>query len=292
MKKFVKPFIYFAILGILFLVFRLITGPGDTEVPSAPESGQKGKSGNLHLITWNLFNFGKSKSPADIQFIAGELRDADVVAIQEVSTGPAGAQAVAALADELNRTGSRWDYTVSDPTTGEGSERYAFLWKPHRLKLKGRAQLAVALESKLNREPYIALFEFDGKEVGVASFHAVPTAKKPETETSLLDDLIRITGRKDLLIAGDFNLSEKHSGFDELKKAGWKPVLKGTKTSLKMKKTEEGHLANEYDNIFYNPAVILPGEASAPDFSEKFPSLEKARNISDHLPVSFYFKVK
>ena len=41
------------------------------------------------------------------QFMAETLRDCDVVAIQEVVAGPGGSQAVAKLADELNRKGAK-----------------------------------------------------------------------------------------------------------------------------------------------------------------------------------------
>jgi hypothetical protein len=39
------------------------------------------------------------------------------------------AQAVAKLADELNRK-AKWNYIISDPTVGAyKTERYAFIWK-------------------------------------------------------------------------------------------------------------------------------------------------------------------
>jgi hypothetical protein len=44
------------------------------------------------------------------------VRDYDIIAIQEVVAGYGGAQAVAKLADELNRKGSKWNYIISDPT--------------------------------------------------------------------------------------------------------------------------------------------------------------------------------
>ncbi|MFV5702551.1 hypothetical protein ACM55F_11825 [Flavobacterium sp. XS2P12] len=61
------------------------------------------------LISWNLENFGKSKSEETINYIANSLRDYDIIAIQEVVAGYGGAQAVAKLADELNQRGAKWD---------------------------------------------------------------------------------------------------------------------------------------------------------------------------------------
>ncbi len=49
------------------------------------------------LISWNIRDFGQSKSDAEIRQIAQILRDADLVALQEVVAGPGGAQAVARL---------------------------------------------------------------------------------------------------------------------------------------------------------------------------------------------------
>ena len=68
------------------------------------------------------------------------LKDFDVAAIQEVVAGHGGAQAVAQLADELNRTGSQWDYVISSPTSSSAykTERYAFLWKTAVVKKIGK----------------------------------------------------------------------------------------------------------------------------------------------------------
>jgi deoxyribonuclease-1-like protein len=91
------------------------------------------------LLSWNLQNFGKSKSNSEIAFIANTIKDFDIIAIQEVVAGYGGAQAVAMLADELNRKGSKWDYVISDPTSSSAytTERYAFIWKTANLKKIG-----------------------------------------------------------------------------------------------------------------------------------------------------------
>jgi deoxyribonuclease-1-like protein len=43
------------------------------------------------LLSWNLENFGKSKSQETISYIANTLRDYDIIAIQEVVAGYGGA---------------------------------------------------------------------------------------------------------------------------------------------------------------------------------------------------------
>ena len=99
--------------------------------------------GQTALLSWNLENFGKSKSDSEINFIANTLKSYDILAIQEVVAGPGGAQAVARLVDELNRKGSKWDYVVSDPTSSSANkkERYAFIWKTAKIKKIGKAWL-------------------------------------------------------------------------------------------------------------------------------------------------------
>src|SRR6218665_2002392 len=85
----------------------------------------------LKTLSWNIENFGSSKTDFAILFIANTVKEYDVVALQEIVAGEGGAKAVARLADELNRKGSQWDYAISDPTSSSAykTERYAFLWK-------------------------------------------------------------------------------------------------------------------------------------------------------------------
>ena len=93
----------------------------------------------VKLLSWNIENLGSSKSQSDLLYIVNILKDYDVVALQEVVAGDGGAQAVAKLADELNRKGFKWDYMVSNPTSSSAykTERYAFLWKTNKVKKEG-----------------------------------------------------------------------------------------------------------------------------------------------------------
>jgi hypothetical protein len=51
------------------------------------------------LISWNIANFGQSKSDKTIHYIANYLRDYDIIAVQEVVAGYGGVQVVARLSD-------------------------------------------------------------------------------------------------------------------------------------------------------------------------------------------------
>ena len=77
------------------------------------------------------------------------------------SSGYGGAQAVASLVGILNKKGSKWDYRVSDPTSGSSykKERYAFIWKTSKACIKGNAWLEKKYTLEIDREPYFASFE-------------------------------------------------------------------------------------------------------------------------------------
>jgi deoxyribonuclease-1-like protein len=241
----------------------------------------------IKLCSWNLENFGKSKSDETIVFIANTLRDFDVVAIQEVVAGNGGAQAVARLANELNRKGAKWEYVISDPTTSSAykTERYAFLWKTSSIKLKGSAWLEQKYNLEIDREPYFATFEKDGKTITIVTFHAITKSKQPETEIKYFKFLPQEYSTLNLVFAGDFNCPQSHTVFNPLKKMGYQSVLVNQKTSLKQDCYQEICLASEFDNIFFNGSKIKIKNSGVILFYKNFSSLYEARKISDHIPI-------
>jgi hypothetical protein len=247
----------------------------------------------LQVITWNIANFGASKSDAEIQFVASIVKSHEVLAIQEVSTGPAGAQAVARLDDELDRTGAKWDYVVSDATTGDGSERYAVLWKTSNVTKVGTPLLCNDLASTVNREPFLVRLA-EGKDTFLlAVFHAVPKSKNPNGENVQLSRVDSLYEKDHVLLMGDFNASSRTAGFNWLKRRNMSGILVNQKTSLKQKPDENGNtLANEYDNIFYELDETKCVEYGIHNFASAFATLADARKVSDHIPVWGTFKVK
>lgn len=260
---------------LLFLLSSLI-GISQTDTSS------------LNIVSWNIQNFGKSKSDSTIKYIADKVKSYDVVAIQEVSTSEFGAQAVAKLDDYLDRTGYSWDYVVSDATSGDGSERYAYLYKKSRVKLKQKATLEKSLEKNINREPFKAIFIFKGKEYYLFNVHLVPTDKNPELEAQKLDTLNKIYKNKRIVIMGDFNLSQSSDGFVKLKLV-MNATLVGKKTSLKMKEADGEVLNMEYDNFFMSKSIKLI-KSDVIYFYKDFKTLKEARKVSDHCPI--YCKIK
>lgn len=252
-----------------------------------------GSFSQTKLLSWNLENFGKSKSQTEIEFIANTIKDFDIIAIQEVVASNEGAKAVVRLFDVLNRKGTKWDYRVSNPTSSSAykTERYAFLWKSKKIKLKGKPWLERKYHREIDREPYYATFEIQGKNITIANFHAITKSKQPETEIKYFKLLPQEYPTLNLVFAGDFNCPQSHSVFIPLKKMGYIPILKNQKTSLKTKPKANNYLASEYDNIFYKTHSISFLQSNVILFYKQFISLKEARKISDHLPIWFEFSL-
>lgn len=241
----------------------------------------------IKLCSWNIENIGKSKSEENIEFMANTLRDFDIVAIQEVVAGYGGAQAVAKLADKLNRKGAKWDFIISNPTTGSAykAERYAFLWKTAKIKLKGTPWLEERFKFEIDREPFYATFIAYDKEFTLANFHAITKSKQPETEIKYFKFLPAQYPHLNIIFLGDFNCPQSHTVFFPLKKMGYASVFQNQKTSLKKECQRGNCLASEFDNIWYNTLKNKVSNKHVIHFYKEFESLKKAREISDHIPI-------
>ncbi|WP_125723405.1 endonuclease/exonuclease/phosphatase family protein [Flavobacterium ustbae] len=245
------------------------------------------------VVSWNIENFGKSKSDIQLNYIAKTISNYDIIVIQEVVARNGGAQAVAKLAELLNQKGNKWDYKISDPTSSSSykTERYAFIWKTHKAKLKNKPWLEKKFSLEIDREPYYATFEINNKTITLVNFHAITQKKQPETEIKYFKFLPKEYPNLNLVFLGDFNCPEKHSVFNPLKKMGYVPVLKNQKTTLKHACKNNICLASEFDNIFYNAATLKVRNFGVIKTYEDFDSLQNARKVSDHIPIWFEFSL-
>lgn len=249
-------------------------------------------SQQVSLLTWNIRDLGRTKDDTEISVIVSILRNHDLVAIQEVvAKDPAGAQAVAKIADLLNRTGAKWDYKISDPTRSPSpqmSERYAFLWKTSKVTLLNDPFLDKALEDYCYREPYIAKFQIakSTKHFFLVNVHARRFDQKPEEEIQYFSQYPSRLKTSAVIITGDFNLDEKHAVWKPLYDQGYQSALSGSPTTLKQSCPGDGnYLSHSIDNIYYPAAVFRLIRAGREDFVTTCDNLETARGISDHLPV-------
>ena len=196
---------------------------------------------SIEICSWNLMNFGKSKSDEQIGFIAAAIKRVDILLIQEVvADDPGGAKAVARLGEALNKTGTKWEYRISDPTSGNNSykkERYAIFWKPSIVTLIGKPWLEKNYQHEIDREPYYASFKCGTKEFTVVNFHAITKSMQPETEIKYFRNLPAAYPRLNLLFFGDFNLPQSHSVFYPLKTMGYRAAFTNQKTSLNSNST-------------------------------------------------------
>lgn len=244
----------------------------------------------LKIISWNIQNLGRTKTPDHIYEIANILRDVDIVAIQEVvAKDPAGAQAVTKIADELNRMGSKWDYQISDPTKSPSvymSERYAFLWKTSKVTIIHRAYLDKEMEDLCFREPYIAQFKQKGNATPfyLLNYHSRKYNDKPEQEILHFKNYPKRLQSQNLLIVGDFNLNEKHTVWNP----GFKSALNDQPTTLKWNCKNGNYLSHSIDNIYYTSGITSV-KARSIDFVQYCDNLKHARKISDHLPIFMEF---
>ena len=246
---------------------------------------------DISLLSWNIRDLGKSKDDSEIKEIARIMNAYDIVAVQEVVAGPGGAQAVARLADQLNRMGNKWDYRISNPTRSPKykTERYAYLWKTNKCRLKGRPWLASSFEERIYREPYLARFQVGDQSLLLVNYHSRRFDERPEEEIVFICQLPQIYEGDFVVIAGDFNCKADHPVFDHLKNQDYQAVLDNTPTTLK-KKCKNGKYTNHpIDNIFLPSEGLSIVSADIVDFVGYCEALEAARFISDHLPVAVTF---
>lgn len=255
----------------------------------------------LSVVSWNTKHLGRKGF--DYGAAAQLLRGADLVMIQEVNTGEGGAKALTDLARRLSdAAGSVYCSAVSEIPT-DGRERYGYIWRADVLayvKTSGEPisgcprfmitiHLVSSAQDKIVREPAAAVFlDLKSKKKFVAgNVHAVPTAKRPETEIGPIFSAVSAEGGKKLprLLAGDFNLDSGHPAFAAAAALGFKGALAaGTKTSLKRKTRA---YSKAYDNVFLTSGFVLRRAEVLDVYSvdaTKGPS-DVYKTLSDHAPV-------
>lgn len=224
------------------------------------------------IMSWNIQNLGETKYKKDsvIIKISEVMRTAnpDVVAVQEVVTSNWGDSCIKKIAKILN-----YNYIVSKRTTGEGSERYAYLWKKD-IKLL-IATLETSLQDSIDREPYTAVFTIGKSNITISQVHLVPATKNPQYEVSKLYNL-----RKSHIICGDFNLTSKHVIYIPLLTKRNSP-LSGQKTTLK----RDGTISeNNFDHFLVDKNLNIKSSKVY-----VYPFKGNRNLLSDHLPILLTF---
>ena len=251
--------------------------------------------GEITFISWNIKDFGQSRDDNEIRAIAQLIRHADIVAIQEVvAIHPGGAQAVARLEAQLDRMGSEWDSSISEPThssSSHKSERYAFLWKTSRIQVTGGgARLLTELSQSVEREPFMIQFRINTKVLTILNYHACThtTAFPEREEISSISSWLIENAFDNVVWAGDMNLEIDDIAFRTIFRYGFRNVLNGEKTSLKMSCKDGEYLSSAEDNILYKFSDFSLSDFGVLDFVTGRPCEEveiKRVSYSDHLAV-------
>jgi len=225
------------------------------------------------IMSWNIQNLGQTKFQRDtiVPQIATVMKSsgADIIAIQEVVTRNYGDSCVIQIAKILD-----YNYIISEITTGNGSERYVFLWRKD-IKLNW-AKLDKDLEDVIDREPFVGSFDYKGKEIVLRQVHLVPTAKNPKNE------VVHLYKYKDGIICGDFNLSCKDPIYAPLLSSFNTSDFCGSGTSLKRDGTAS---TNNYDHFFVGKEHQIK-ESKIYFYDYKW----NRNSLSDHLPIILILK--
>ncbi|PCH75989.1 MAG: endonuclease [Flavobacteriaceae bacterium] len=293
--KFKGLFFIIFMIGVAFTISTINSQTQHSKpqehTPKQASPKQSNSSNKVSILSWNIQDFGKSKSDATINTIANTVRNYDIVAIQEVVAGYGGSQAVAKLADALNRKGAKWDYAISYPTKSPPykTEKYAYLWKTSKVSVNKKARLLSEVNPNVFREPYLIGFNVGGKSIELLNYHARKHKDKPQDEIS---DIIKyLKKNKQTIIMGDFNLSETHPVWNNLYKSNYKSALRNNRTSLKTKCKKGNYLYHSLDNIYYNDNMFSVIEADKVDLVKQCNQLKKVRRISDHLPIYVHINI-
>lgn len=221
------------------------------------------------IMSWNIQNLGETKYKKDsvIYKISNVIRtsNADVVAIQELVTSNWGDSCVIKICKILD-----YNYVISKKTTGDGSERYAFLWKKSVKLVK--SYLESSLQDSIDREPFTGVFDFGGRNLTIRQVHLVPATKNPQYEVSKLYNFNNATD----IICGDFNLTSKHIVFVPILVKKNSP-LSGQKTTLK----RDGSISeNNFDHFLVSKSLVIKNSKVY-----VYPFNGNRNLLSDHLPI-------
>lgn len=301
---------YDKIFGLWVLIFSLFfTNIGCSSETNKTNLETKTIEGVYRYAQSNAFNLGQSKMKSTI-IIKGQSEIStleamayfynlyDIIGVEEVSTSFYGSQAVAKIVANLNNKGGSWDYLLSNPTIGPGTEKFALIFRKD--KFEGlhapHSVLVKELENDIDREPYHAILKEkkSGKLLHIYLFHLQPykksEGKDPEKETLLIGEKASVFEKTNVIMSGDFNLPAKKLSAVFEDSLGLKHWI-NEKTSLKNKEVNGDYRAFEYDNIFTSSGIEV-FDSGVFDFVPLVGDLKESKKISDHLIPWVRFKIK
>ncbi len=264
------------------------------EFKSASQSSPR--RATIRIASFNIQAFGTTKvqDPAVANYLAGIVREFDVIAIQEVRGQDSAV--LSAFVELVNSVGRNYACIASEPVgRNRYFERYAFLFDQDSVTLDGSHSYTVGdPDDVLHREPFVGWFracEVDPSHAFTFSLVNVHLdSRQPQREVAYLAQLFRAIrgdgrGEDDVIIAGDFNADPQT--LQQLREqSGLTCLISDSPTNVQF--------TQQYDNLLINPLATTEfvARCGVYDFLKVFNlTIEQASSISDHLPVWADFSV-
>ena len=250
----------------------------------------------IRIASFNIqaFSAEKIQDPTVANYLAGIIREFDVIAIQEVRGQDQ--SVLSNFVALVNSVGRNYACTASDPI---GRDRYfecsAFLFDQETVVLDGSHSYTVHdPDNVLHREPLVGWFRAKSVDPAQAfTFSLVNVhldSRQPQREVSYLAQLFRAIrgdgrGEDDVIIGGDFNADPEQ--LRQLRdQSGLTCLISGTPTNVRS--------TQQFDNLLINPLATTEfvARCGVYDFLKIFNlTIEQASSISDHLTVWADFSV-
>lgn len=244
---------------------------------------------DLRIASFNIKHWGWGEHKDNAQ-LATILNRFDLIAIQEVMDPDQPAR----MARRLSQmSGDPWQEMTSH-LIGRSSykEAYTFLWRDSAVEYVDGAVVYLDNRDTFAREPFSARFRSrsTGTLFAMGTIHVLYgdsiSDRLPEIDALVRywDWLGEIYPDTPRILAGDFNLSPDHDGWQPLLAAGARPAIRDGATTLS---TTDGRYASLYDNLWTTPGRLDIQQAGVLRFPQTLGiSHERARDvISDHAPV-------
>lgn len=244
---------------------------------------------DIRIASFNVRNYGWNNGK-DYAQLATILNRFDLIAIQEVMD-PEQPQRMAKRLTQM--TGDPWQEMTSH-LIGRSTykEAYTFLWRDSAVEYVDGAVVYLDDRDTFAREPFSARFRSrqTGTLFAMSNIHVLYgdsiRDRLPEIHAlaRYWDWLSEIYPDTPRILAGDFNLSPHHDGWQPLIAKGARPAIQDGATTLS---TTDGRYANLYDNLWHVPGKLDINEVGIFRFPQTLGiSHEQARDtISDHAPV-------
>ncbi|MGL5962960.1 MAG: endonuclease/exonuclease/phosphatase family protein [Fusobacteriaceae bacterium] len=246
-------------------------------------------SSEKYIASFNALRLGRGEK--NYKGMAEAIKSFQIVGLVEVMNR----EGVEELADSLQKvTGKKWDYHISPYAEGDSSykEYYGYIWQRDEVKLIREMGFYPDSGDKFTRPPYGAFFRMGQFDFVMVMAHSVfgKSASLRRAEAFNYDEVYDYfqsldKNEKDVLIAGDFNLSGNDEAFEQLTVLHPDKVIYAVDPTLKTTIGNKG-LASAYDNIFLSTIHTkeFKGKSGKYDFTGGDYKKSK-KEISDHLPV-------